>query len=92
MIEVMPKETERLYRQNKLKDRLNSVVDRADTLLEDLIAAGRREDEAMQIVTANILAPGEHSHLDDEDGQKARRKQMKPKLRDKITKNILYNL
>lgn len=88
MTEAMPQETERLYRAGKLKDRLNRVVERAEALLDQLTDAGRREDEALEVVTANILAP-EIPYEEDEDGNPKHRIKMRPKVREEIVNNIL---
>lgn len=90
MIEAMPNETERLYRENKLKDHLNRVVLRAEEVMDRLATQGLREDEAFEIVTATILA-SQIPYEEDEDGNSKEREEMRESLRDEILTNILYS-
>lgn len=90
MIEAMPNETERLYRDNKLKDHLKRVVLRAEEVMDRLTAQGLRHDEALELVTSTILA-SEIPYEEDEDGNPKEREEMQDGLRDEITASIFHS-
>lgn len=55
--EKEPDKLAHLFQENKLKDYLNNIVDMADDRIEDLMKQGLREDEAQEIVNAQLLCP-----------------------------------
>lgn len=55
--ECKPQYLEQLYREGRLKDYLNEIVERAELSMKGLQEAGRREDEALEVVTYELLTP-----------------------------------